>query len=325
MAKVAYTYKEFRPAHLDVIQKANAIAATYRAEGYSLTLRQLYYQFVARGYLPNRDQEYKRLGSILNDARLAGLFDWSHMVDLTRSVAGGDGSMTEPIEVIEPSVYYRALWEGQTHRFEVWVEKDALTNVVQRACGPLRVPYFSCRGYTSQTALRDGAMRVLDLQRRGLDVTILHLGDHDPSGIDMTRDIEDRLALFVRHHGGSAPEVRRLALNMDQVRQYDPPPNPAKITDSRARDYILEYGDESWELDALEPSVIVNLVREAVRQDLDPEPWAEQVRLEKYGEATLEAIRDNYQDVVDMLEERGLMPELDVPDLLASDDEGDDA
>lgn len=324
MAKVAYTYKEFRPAHVDVIEKANGIAAQYRAEGYNLTLRQLYYQFVARGFIPNRDQEYKRLGSILNDARLAGLFDWSYIVDLTRGVAGGDGGMTEPQEVIEPAVYSRALWAGQTRRFEVWVEKDALSNVVQRACGPLRVPYFSCRGYTSQTALRDGAMRVLHEQRDGNEVVILHLGDHDPSGIDMTRDIRDRLELFVTHHGGAAPEVRRLALNMDQVERYNPPPNPAKITDSRAWGYIQEYGDESWELDALEPSVMVNLVRDAVREGIDPEPWAEQLRLEKHGEATLEAIRDHYQDVVDMLEDRGLMPELELTDLIPGDDEEED-
>lgn len=79
---------------------------------------------------------------------------------------------------------------------------------------------------------------------------ILHLGDHDPSGIDMTRDISDRLELF-----GADVEVKRIALNWDQIDEFTPPPNPAKLSDSRAGAYIAEYGDESWELDALEPTL----------------------------------------------------------------------
>ena len=83
---------------------------------------------------------------------------------------------------------------------------------------------------------------------------IIHLGDHDPSGIDMTRDIQERLQMF-----GADVYVKRVALTMNQIGTYNPPPNPAKITDSRASKYIDEYGNESWELDALEPQVITDL------------------------------------------------------------------
>ena len=101
---------------------------------------------------------------------------------------------------------------------------------------------------------------------------MLHFGDHDPSGIDMTRDNNDRLSMFAGYRG--APTVIRVALNMDQMDEYNPPPNPAKVTDSRFEGYLREYGDECWELDALEPSVIDELIRQYVGAYIDPALWA---------------------------------------------------
>lgn len=68
-------------------------------------------------------------------------------------------------------------------------------------------------------------------------------------------------------------KVRRIALNMDQVDQYSPPPNPAKITDSRARGYIARYGRSSWELDALDPVTIGDLIRAHVLEYRDERRW----------------------------------------------------
>ena len=99
---------------------------------------------------------------------------------------------------------------------------------------------------------------------------MLHLGDHDPSGIDMTRDNGDRLDVFAEN----GVEVRRLALNADQVQQYGPPPNPSKLTDSRAAGYLEEHGNEAWELDALEPSVISDLIEDELKSLIDDAGWA---------------------------------------------------
>jgi len=109
-------------------------------------------------------------------------------------------------------------------------------------------------------------MRLLTQVRAGKQIYIIHLGDHDPSGLDMSRDIRERIDMFMSRHPGKALnfELNRIALNMDQVRQYSPPPNPAKITDSRASKYIKEFGNESWELDALEPSLIVDRKRPTI-------------------------------------------------------------
>ena len=122
----------------------------------------------------------------------------------------------------------------------MWVEKDALVAVIQRPAVRNDVNFFACRGYVCQARGTARAIRRQRYARQGQRVVIIHLGDHDPSGIDMTRDVQDRLSMF-----GTSTEVRRIALNMDQVEQYDPPPNPAKMTDSRANDYADLHGYSS--------------------------------------------------------------------------------
>lgn len=254
----AFIEKKFHAASLALIKTANVIIVEYAKQGYALTLRQLYYQFVARGYLANNVKNYNKLGNVINDARLAGYVDWFAIEDRTRNLIASP-HWDSPAEIIRGAAeqYRRDLWANQERRVEIWIEKEALTGVIAKTCRELDVPYFACRGYVSQSEQWRAYRRSLERP-----LTILHLGDHDPSGIDMTRDNINRL----RDIFGGDVEVKRLALNMDQIEEYDPPPNPAKITDSRFEAYADEYGTSSWELDALEPSVINRVITEAVAE-----------------------------------------------------------
>jgi hypothetical protein len=291
----AFTTQNFRADSLAIIGTANNICAEYQAQGYNLTLRQVYYQFVARGLLANKDTNYKRLGSIINDARLAGLMDWSYIQDRTRNVRGGFGGYANPGAYIESVAdgYVEAIWRGQDYRPEVWVEKDALVDVVARGCAQDRVPHFSCRGYVSQSEMYEAAKRMERYDRRGLTPLVIHLGDHDPSGIDMTRDIRDRLSLMAN----TPVEVRRIALTMEQIETYDPPPNPAKLTDSRGEGYVAEYGYESWELDALEPSVITALIQAELDTIVDRDLLEERRAHEAEQEDRIRVIADRWDDL----------------------------
>lgn len=154
MPLVCYVEKRFNPATLDVIARANEIIAEYAEQGFALTLRQLYYQFVARALLRNKQTEYKRLGSIVNDARLAGLIDWDHIQDRTRNLLS-NSHWTDPAEIIDSAArsFEVDKWTGQEWRPEVWIEKDALLGVIEGVCVELDVPFFSCRGYTSQSEM----------------------------------------------------------------------------------------------------------------------------------------------------------------------------
>lgn len=259
--KQAYIEKNFRQATLDIISKANSIIDEYKGEGYDLTLRQLYYQFVARNIIPNTQADYSKLGTTVNNGRLAGLIDWNSIVDRTRKHEA-NAHWDSPSDIIEDSADQYAIdtRADQNDYLEVWVEKDALVGVIERACEPLDVGFLSCRGYVSQSAMWRAGRRFKRQEHIGKHCTILlHLGDHDPSGIDMTRDIQDRLNMF-----GSNVDVKRIALDMEQIEEHQPPPNPAKTTDSRYASYRDEYGDDSWELDALDPRVITTLITDKI-------------------------------------------------------------
>jgi hypothetical protein len=293
MPRICYVKKRFRAEYLQMIRQANEIIAEYAAAGYDLTLRQLYYQFVARGLLENNMPNYKKLGNVVNDARLAGLIDWNHITDRTRGLESLSTWNTPASIVGACASQYRVdKWETQPYRVECWIEKEALAGVFERICNELRVPYLSCRGYTSQSEMWRAGMRLKDFVDGGQNVLILHFGDHDPSGIDMSRDITERLEMFM---GGV--EFKRLALNMDQVNEYTPPPNPAKLTDTRATAYISRFGDESWELDALEPQVLSDLVRHAVEDVMDEDAWQEQTEKEEEGKRLLGEVASNWDKI----------------------------
>lgn len=327
MPRIAYVEKNFHDSTKLTIKRAMDIIDEYEEQGFSLTLRQLYYQFVARDFIPNKQKEYNRLGTIISDARLAGYIDWYAIEDRTRNLRGLR-HWEDPAAVIKNGAenYRIDKWENQPVYIEVWIEKDALVGVLQRVCHELDLNYFSCRGYVSASEMwtasqRLGRQKYLWEKDR---VVVLHLGDHDPSGIDMTRDIELRLneyAVPPDERPGDTPEawadpewayyyrenewpiqVKRIALNMPQIRELEPPPNPAKVTDSRFDGYLKKYGHQSWELDALEPAYISELIKNEVAQLRDDEIWRADVSRETSEKAGLQKIANHYEEVVEFVE-----------------------
>ncbi len=327
MPCIEYVERKFSLDSRQIIHQANAICADYQAQGYDLTLRQLFYQFVSRDLLANTERSYKRLGSIINDARLAGMLDWHYIVDRTRNLRDL-AHWNDPAELVKAAGKQFRIdrWAEQPTRVEVWIEKDALIGVLQSACPALDVPYFSCRGYTSQSEIWGAAQRIGAHMAGGQNVVVVHLGDHDPSGIDMTRDIRERLATFIAQDVFRAPTgldigeylaevegawedelsevqgvgtltVNRIALNADQIDQYKPPPNPAKLSDSRAAGYISRFGRSSWELDALEPTVLVELIEQAVFEHRDVEKWDAATQQEESEREVLTAASERWEDV----------------------------
>lgn len=233
MAKILYVKKRFNRESTKIIQQANAFIEAYQAENLTLTLRQLYYRFVAGGIIPNKHEHYKKLGRLVNEARLSGLIDWDAIIDRTRALAGFNtyATASAALERCKDN-FYIDRHATQENRIEVWVEKDALAGVVEKACGEFHIDFFSCRGYTSQTELHGAAMRHKYYTDNGQNSIILHLGDHDPSGKDMTRDIAQRFKMF-----GVEVDIQRIALNMDQIKSQKLPHNPAKQNDSRFKAY----------------------------------------------------------------------------------------
>jgi hypothetical protein len=295
---------KFHAKSMELISQANEIIESYQAQGFQLTLRQLYYQFVARGLLANQQRNYKSLGALLSKARLAGHVDWDAIEDRTRNLKGWSGGYNDVPDYIDGIAdgYFVDIWQGQENYLEVWVEKDALIGVVEKSCNAFRIPYFACRGYSSQSEQFGAGKRFYNEYSSGKACHVFHLGDHDPSGIDMTRDNADRLAMFSYEN----VEVHRIALNMDQIEELNPPPNPAKETDSRSGEYKRRFGNKSWELDALDPNYIDRLIRRSVEPYIDGEKMQARRSLEREGQDELRLISNNYDAIKDYLSERDI-------------------
>ena len=298
MREVFIPYKP-HAGTLVMIEQANTIIEEYLAQGFALTLRQLFYQFVARALLENVFKQYKRLGTIVRNARDGGLIDWDALEDRTREV-NTHSFWNNPAGIISAAAhsYREDLWAGQRYRPEVWIEKDALLGVIEGVCTEFRVPYFAHRGNNSQTLQYQAGKRFAEYLDQGLIPLVLHLADHDPNGIDMTRDNIERLALYAR----AEIEVRRIALNMDQVRRFNPPPSFVKEGDTRTSGYRARFGtDECWELDALSPTVMADLIRTEIESLIEPNAWAKALAHESRGRELLDAAARNWTKVEKLL------------------------
>lgn len=274
-----------------VVKRIIAIVARYDELGYKLTLRQLHYQMVSHdpAYV-NHDTAYKKLGRILDDCRYSGLIDWDAIEDRGRTPYI-PYSVDSPEEALNDAkdYYRRNRQQDQQEVVELWTEKDALSGILKRSTEKYHIQLCVNKGYTSSSAIYGAYRRVIDYVNTGRKVTILYFGDHDPSGLDMVRDIEDRLYFFMRkgRFGISNPEdfleIRAIGLTMAQVKKYKLPPNPTKLTDTRSNGYILEHGTTCWEVDALDPRVLTALVEDQIEGVIDMELY-EKIRQDENTE-----------------------------------------
>lgn len=264
MAHHKFRDKRFGPAAYNLIDQCNEVIDRYMASDLRLTLRQLYYQLVTMNIVPNIPKAYRKLSSLVSDARLAGLMDWEAIEDRGRQPRAAS-EYANLRELTDAALYSYRLprWEGQEYYVELWVEKDALAGVLWPLAREFHVTLMVNKGYSSQSAMYEASNRFREHEEERT-CHLLYLGDHDPSGEDMVRDIQERLDMF-----DTNVEVSKVALTMEQIKKYRPPPNPAKITDPRAKKYINKHGRQSWEVDALPPEVLAEVIRDAFEGLID--------------------------------------------------------
>ena len=276
--------KNFRPATKALLSQILSVVTNYQQQGYRLTLRQLYYQLVVQNIFSNQQKNYAKLSDLLGEARMCGLCDWNVIEDRIRipkfpnEWENINGAMQTLIEV-----YRRKRWSDQEDYVEVWVEKDALSGVLLPITNDYHVNLMVNRGYSSISAMHDSSIRFRLAEQEGKICSLLYMGDLDPSGEDMVRDIKDRLKEFRAN-----VQVDKIALNKEQVEEFNLPPNPAKTTDPRSRGFIAENGAFSWELDAMPPASLDSLLREKLEELLDREAYDAQIELENKDKAEME-------------------------------------
>jgi hypothetical protein len=261
-----------------IVKESNAIFQQYNM---ALTLRQLFYRLVAKHIIANTVQNYKYLSRIVVRARERGDIDDRWIEDRTRTTIGGDFGwddcdkfLNEQLAQLKQSHlrFTMPMWTNQNVVVEVWVEKDALSRVISDVAKGFRVITCPSKGYSSYTYLKTAIERMQSEYLPEQDIWILYFGDYDPSGVDIERDLSQRLMQY-----GAPPNfqgVKRVALTLDQIRHYQLPPMPAKRSDPRLARFIADTGgSDAVELDALEPPILQKLVENAISQHIDVEKW----------------------------------------------------
>jgi hypothetical protein len=249
-----------------------------RYHGTAVTVRQLYYRLVAERVIPNTQKSYKNLGAALTVWRRSREISLDAFEDRTRRMNRlDDGWRNDNPElwteawfkeaVKQARSYHLARWYQQDYRVVVAVEKQALEGPFTEVCTELAVDLAVCRGYPSLSFLNEvaDALGGDDPQRDGRQNVLLYFGDFDPSGLNIPEVVERDLLSFFR----SEVEVHRMALTRPQIDERNLPPAPVKLTDSRAAGFVSEHGEEVYELDAIEPLELQELIRASVDEYFD--------------------------------------------------------
>lgn len=298
MTFLSYARDNIRASTMETIERINSVLEAAKADNVSMSLRQVYYKFVKNNWCANDDHEYKKIGTALDTGRMNGLISWTAIVDMNRALYGTN-TQEAPEQLLEglDHRFHLDLWADQQWRPEVWVEKLGMLNVIGDICSDLRVDYFACKGYNSQTEAWKAGQRMARYVRKGQRPIVFYAGDYDPSGLDMIRDVRDRLATFT----GVQVTVVPIALTLSQIEELGPekcPPNPAKTTDSRSDGYVdmmegLGYDRDnipSWEVDALEPTHLRDLIQMNIDRLRDEERWSAALAREVAGKDWLHSI-----------------------------------
>lgn len=240
-----------------LIGEAYAILAAH----HPMTVRQVYYQLVSRHAIENIRSQYQAVSNALVRARKEGGIPWDWIEDRLRRPRNVQmwGGMSEFAETAR-AAYRRDVWSTQPFYLEVWVEKDALSGIIEDVLAPYGVTLNVGRGYDGWDSIHNAASRYGSGER----VTVLYFGDFDPSGEDMVRSLRQRLAEL-----GCQPKIIKSALTFEDVERYNLPPDFTKPTDTRSAGFVAEYGDLAVELDALSVDVLTDRLRTEVEARLD--------------------------------------------------------
>lgn len=273
----------------------------------AITLRQLYYRLVSQLLIPNNINSYKRLSRILVKAREQGDVPINCLEDRSRRILGrGDTGYDSAEEYLRSRIsslsdswkgFTMPMWDNQPKGILISLEKDALSRLVSRIANTYSVRTFPTRGYPSFSYVQRMAQYIMT-RMTDKETIVLYYGDFDPSGMDIERDLTDRLGKY----GAKNFTVQRIALTAEQIKQYNLPPMPVKRSDARAENFMEEHGDSAIELDALDPNTFQIIVRESIVSHIKIRRWNAKIRKIEELKIWIKEKLEDIEKVIDTVE-----------------------
>jgi hypothetical protein len=245
-----------------------------------MTVRQMYYQLETMGVVPKDEAGYRIVQRQLLRARRARFIPYDWIADNTRWMRKPDtyNSLDSFLKISQDS-YRRAIWAQQPTYVEIWIEKDALTGVIQPVTSKWDVPLMSIKGYSSESFAYGAAENIRTV---GKPAYVYYFGDRDPSGVNISEDLEKKLSGFLK--GSGIPfHYERVAVTEEQIEVFNLPTRPTKRTDTRAKN----WKGESCELDAIRADDLRSMVEEVIKRHIDPKVYESTMVIEEQERSTL--------------------------------------
>ena len=252
---------------LELLIQVKEIIESY---DFPLTLRQIYYQLVAKQIIPNQQKYYMKLSRLCVIGRDESILPEGAFADRLRQVDKPSSWFNLPdyIETVKYA-YRKDKWQEQDAYIEIWTEKDALRGVLTKVTYSYDVPLMVVRGQVSRTAIYESYERFAEKINEDKDCYLYYAGDFDPSGMSIYHSLVER----IKGHGDAGQYVtfKRIALTPEQIKEYRLPSDPAKQADPNYRRFVSEYGDNVVELDSLPPDVLRDIVEHCIAEHIDRE------------------------------------------------------
>ena len=290
-----FKWTEHQLYKLNKVQEILVELAEYKP----LTLRQIYYQLVGKGYIDNKVSEYTMLSGLLKHARLAEYISWDDIEDRVRTyhnlIGWNDANEFRQQEIrnfLED--YRRDLMQSQEVYIEIWIEKDALSSIFTKVAKPFTIPVVVCKGFSSISFLNDYKERLESYDKKPV---LLYFGDFDPSGVEMLRAMETTLQDELNVTG---IEFKRVALLPDDIHRYKLPHSPEalKKTDTRSRNHVAQYGELAVELDALRPDILEQKITDAIINEIDIDIFNEEIKIQTNELYKLNTLKTKVENLI---------------------------
>ena len=265
-------------------------------ERHPITVRGIAYPLFVRGFISSMAKKNtNKISGVTKRMREEGTLDWRQIVDDARRVQHLQG-WGDPDEAISTMVegYRRDYWQDQDVIVEVWAEKATVQGVLGPVLREYGLPFRVMKGYASMTAMKEAAEASKRAALAGKYFQVLYMGDYDPSGMQMSEvDIPKRFYGY-----GGCGDIRRIAITQDDFHcqsfsVYE------KTTDTRFEWFLKRFGDECWELDAMNPNDLRERTEEQIRACLDLLKWEKAKEIEAVEVASMREFHDEWQQVME--------------------------
>jgi hypothetical protein len=222
------------------------------------TVRQVFYQLVARSLIEKTEHEYQStVIRLLRDMRFDEEVDWDWIIDDSRRIRNTRTFDTVTDAINQTAEYYRrSALEACPDYIQIWCEKEALAGIIWDAASDYDVPVIPSKGMPSLTLVYNCFREIERASEAGKDCYLYQFGDHDPTGVLIPQSLEQRMAEFCERYNCPLPTIERVALTEQQILDYSLPTRPTKVRSESGRPnpHLAGFEGDSVELDALPSS-----------------------------------------------------------------------